>query len=245
MRRFFFTPEPSDKGLAKIIGREAHHIHKVLRLKIGDIIIVFDGHGAEYKARIKAFKGNGVHIELVAPLMNRAESGLNLVVAQGVLKDKKMDPLVRHLTELGVQRWIPFIAKRSVPVLNEHRSQNRGERWQKISLEAVKQCRRSRPMSIEKVMTFQETLNASEPFGLKLIFWEQEEVLLPSALSAHVAEKGIFAMIGPEGGFHEAEVHAAREKGFLCLGLGPRILRAETAALTVCAILQYVFGDLR
>lgn len=244
MRRFFFIPEPSDQGLAKIVGRDAHHIHKVLRLKLDDIIVVFDGQGAEYKARIKAIKAGVVNIELIEPLVNNAESALELAMAQGVLKDKKMDYLVRHLTELGVQRWIPFLAKRSVPVLNERRSQARGERWHKISLEAVKQCRRSRPMAIEKVMSFQDALNASEPFGLKLIFWEKEEGMLPSALREHVADKGVFVMIGPEGGFEEAEVHAARDKGFLCLGLGPRILRAETATLTACAILQYIFGDL-
>lgn len=244
MRRFFFIPEPSDRGLAKIVGRDAHHIHNVLRLKTEDILIVFDGRGSEYKARIKALKDDGVHIELIEPLVNEAESALNLALAQGMLKDKKMDYLVRHLTELGVQRWIPFSAKRSVPVLNEHRSQARWERWQKISLEAVKQCRRSRPMSIEKVLSFQDALSAAEPFGLKLIFWENEKGLLPSALEQKDSDKGVFVMIGPEGGFEEAEVHAAREKGFLCLGLGPRILRAETAALSVCSILQYIFGDL-
>lgn len=244
MRRFYFVPEPGHQDLVKIVGREAHHIHHVLRLERGDTLIVFDGQGAEYKARIAAFEDDGVQIELVERLMGRAESALNLTMAQGLLKDKKMDLLVRHLTELGVQRWIPFKAKRSVPVLNKHRSQTRRERWQKISLEAVKQCHRSRPMTIDQVVSFQEALALSEPFKLKLICWENEDVLLPSGIDGRPDHQGIFAMIGPEGGFDAAEVLEARKKGFLCLGLGPRILRAETATLAVSAILQYIFGDL-
>ena len=244
MRRFFFTPESGEQSRAKLVGGEAHHIRNVLRLETGDAIIVFDGQGAEYKAIIVGFGDDGVHIELVERLMSRTESALNLTLAQGVLKDKKMDHLVRYLTELGVQRWIPFKAKRSVPVLNEHRSQTRRQRWQRISLEAVKQCRRSQPMAIDGVISFEEALGLSEPFGLKLVFWEKEEAMLISKLSAYVPDKGVFVMVGPEGGFDEAEVRAARQKGFASVGLGPRILRAETATLTVCALLQYVFGDL-
>ena len=244
MRRFFVPSERIGLKQTRIYGQDAHHIRQVLRLQPGDDIIVFDGQGVELQAHIIAFDEGGVLIDLADFLINNTESPLNLVLAQGFLKDKKMDTLVRQLTELGVRSWLPFLAERSIPNPDERRRQTRHERWQKITREAVKQCRRGKVMQVAPIMSFEKALDQSEPFDVKIIFWENETHPLSGTIQNTLPHNGVFAMIGPEGGFSEREVNAALDRGFVCVGLGPRILRAETATLAACTLLQYLFGDL-
>ena len=244
MRRFFVPSEKIGLNQTRICGQDAHHIRQVLRLDPGDDIIVFDGQGIERQARIFSFDENGVIVDLVDILVNYTESPLNLVLAQGFLKEKKMDTLVRQLTELGVRSWLPFMAERSIPSPDERRRKARHERWQKITQEAVKQCRRGKVMQVTSIMSFEEALIQSEPFDVKVIFWENETQPLSALVKNSPSHSRVFAMIGPEGGFSEKEVRKAIERGFLCTGLGPRILRAETATLAACTLLQYLFGDL-
>ena len=227
-----------------IEGQDARHIRTVLRLGPGDAIVVFDGTGVEYAARIVALDNRQVHIALSDCLVSSAESPLELTLAQGYLKDKKMDELVRRLTELGVSRWIPFIARRSVPQPDAKRSLARSERWHKISLEAVKQCRRSRPLAIEPTKSFEQVLQHSESHDLRLFFWETQGEDLFACAQVPQKPKRVFAMVGPEGGFESSERDAAERHGFRTVHLGPRILRAETAAVAVSVLIQFVFGDL-
>ena len=242
--RFFIPTAEMGAAEALIEGTEARHARKVLRLKVGDRLIVFDGAGKQYQARIKLLEKACVRVTLEAPLVGQTESPLDLALAQGFLKDKKMDMLVRHMTELGVQRWIPFLAERSVPAPNPQRLQARIGRWHKISQEAVKQCRRSQPMSIEPVMPFEDVLKLAAPYDLKLVFWEKAATFLISSLGGEEPPARILVMIGPEGGFGMSEIEAAQKHGFRAISMGPRILRAETAALTACSLVQYVFGDM-
>ena len=134
--------------------------------------------------------------------------------------------------------------KRSVPVPDKKRLEGRHARWEKITREAVKQCRRSRPMRIEPVRTFQETLELAESYERKFIFYEDATSVLSPDPVGSAKPAGVFVLIGPEGGFDRAEVDTARQKGFVSLGMGPRILKAETAALTAGALLQFAFGDM-
>lgn len=216
----------------------------VLRFQPQDTIIVFDGTGAEYRARIVSMDDPSVQVELLSPIQKSIESPLDLTLAQAFLKEKKMDSLIRHLTELGVTRWVPFMARRCVPTPDAKRLQSRIQRWRKISLESLKQCGRSRPITIEPPVSFQEALDLSKPYDLKLIFWEKADLSQPSMLQANIRPARIFIMIGPEGGFDPAEIRAAQAKEFQIAALGPRILRAETATLTAAALAQFVFGDL-
>jgi 16S rRNA (uracil1498-N3)-methyltransferase len=242
MRHFFIPPEQTGKNEPVLAEVDSRHIHTVLRLGPGDAITVFDGTGAQYEARIIAADRRQVRVALVRKLMVAAESPLNLVLAQGYLKDKKLDVLIPSLTELGVTRLIPFMAHRSVPSQDEKRSLSRHQRRQRISQEAVKQCRRSRPMNIDPVVSFTEALALSGTCDLKLFFWETGAA---AALGKKTPKPtSAFVMIGPEGGFEAAEQHAAEQEGFLTVSMGPRILRAETAALVACTLVQYLFGDL-
>lgn len=243
MRRFFISPEQMKQRMPSITGSDAHHLKSVLRLKAGDRIVVFDGQGQEYEARIEVVEPDKAAVSLLSPLTASAESPLELTLAQGYLKDKKMDLLVRPLTEIGVNGWMPFQAKRSVSVPDKMRLQARYQRWQKLSQEAVKQCGRSRMMRIEPAWSLEAVLEHARDYDLKLVFYENA----PSKSLSDYGNQGpakVFILVGPEGGFKAAEVADAEAMGFRVVGMGPRILRAETAALAACTLVQYIYGDL-
>lgn len=244
MRRFFVPPEQIKQEAPLLGSDDARHARTVLRLKPGDKLIAFDGTGAEYEAQIASMTAEQVHIRLIQRLAKTSESPLRVTMAQGYLKDKKMDELVRRLTELGVHQWIPFMAHRSVPSPDEKRNRLRHQRWQKISQEAVKQCRRSRMMAVEMPVTFTEALSLSRAYDLKLLFWEGQGAATFDGLDGRPKPDSVFIMIGPEGGFENDEQRAAEAHGFCSMHLGPRILRAETAAMAACTLVQFIFGDM-
>lgn len=245
MRRFFITPEQAGQKEILLADEDAHHLRSVLRLSVGDAIVVFDGTGAEYTARVASLDREAVRITLLARRMGACESPLTVALAQGYLKDKKMDELVRRLTELGVRHYIPFLARRSVSTPDETRSVARTQRWQKISREAAKQCRRSRTMTIETPAAFKDVLALAASYDLRLIFWEGDGGQSLARMVSDPAPQSVFVLIGPEGGFEAEEVRAAQEHGFKAVHMGPRILRAETATVAACALVQFVFGDMR
>lgn len=245
MRRFFIAPDQIGQPFPRLEGEEARHIRTVLRLRAGDEILVFDGLGAQFPARIVEVGRDHITVALGHPLaVSEAEPTTELIVAQGYLKEKKMDHLVPPLTELGVARFMPVVTRRSVAVPDPRRAQTRQERWEKIALQSLKQCRRGRLMRIDPVRSFSEALQLAEACALKLLVWEGERHTSLANLALAAAPRRIVAMLGPEGGFEETEVQVAVRHGFHCIGLGPRILRAETAAVAVSALLQYLFGDM-
>jgi 16S rRNA (uracil1498-N3)-methyltransferase len=244
MHRFYIPPGQVAETEPVIEGSDARHIHTVLRLKPGDVIVVFDGQGSEYAARIVAVDRRQVRITLSDRMTPDTESPVRIALAQSYLKDKKMDQVVRQVVELGVNHFIPFMAKRSVAHPDETRSRSRHQRWQKIALEAVKQCRRSRPMAVEPVLSFDAALALSRPYALKLFFWEVQGDSLFTNPARRPRPGSVFIMIGPEGGFEAGEYDAARQYGFLAVQMGPRILRVETAAIAACTLVQYLFGDM-
>lgn len=244
MRRFFIPPEQFGDEESVITGPDAHHLGHVLRLKPQDVIVVFDGTGREWRAQVVSIARRHVKVAMLEPLKASAESALSLAVAQGFLKDKKMDVLVRQLTELGVSRWMPFYSRRSVPAPDRRRLEGRCQRWRKISLEALKQCGRSRSMAIGPVEPFDQVLEQTRDYDLKLIFWEEAKTALLDKQALEVHPASVVLILGPEGGFEADEIERAEAAGFTTVGLGPRILKAETAALTAAATAQFVFGDM-
>ncbi len=235
-----------DRPLVPLSPGDANHVRNVLRLQPGDPVRLFDGRGVEYDARIARIDGGGVLAVVIGATRPETESPTAITIAQGFLKDKKMDTLVRQLTELGVSRWIPYFADRSVARPDPKRLRARRERWQKIAAESLKQCRRSRIPDISGVQSFDEMLHAAADADLRILFWEKAPETSPTlfSLAAKKPYGSVFAVLGPEGGLTDAEVDAAAAAGFLTAALGPRILRAETAAVAACALLQYFLGDL-
>lgn len=249
VRRFFIAPNKLDPSRASepvLTGPDANHIKNVLRLQAGESVVLFDGAGREYDARIAAIDPDGVRIEILGKRRAAAESPVAITIAQGFLKEKKMDDLVRSLTELGMSRFIPFLAERSVARPDSKRLKGRAERWEKIALESLKQCRRSRVPGIGATVSFSEMVALGRRADLKVLFWEEKAGEPQSPLTELRGDRcdTIFAALGPEGGFTKQETDLARNAGFIVAPLGPRILRAETAAIAACTLLQHLFGDM-
>ena len=246
MRRFFVKSIDANNPTVSLSGSEAKHIRNVLRLKPGDMIRLFDGSGCEYDAVIKHLSTGKTELVMVRKLAATAESFIQLMVAQGFLWQKKMDTLVRQLSELGMTRWIPFFSERSVPRTDKKRLAARLQRWQKIVQESFKQCGRSILPEISPPVSFEEILALGHACPLKYIFWENESQLLLQKSGIRPPKTGyrIIIVLGPEGGFTPQEVEKAKGCSFEVVGLGPRILRAETATLAACTLMQYLYGDL-
>jgi len=247
MRRFYIDKADVKNPIVSLKGPEARHIKNVLRLNIGDAVTLFDSSGFEYEAVIQNLSAGMTTLSITRKYPASAESPLQIMVAQAFLKEKKMDSLLRQLCELGMTRWIPFFSERSVPRPKKDRLAARIQRWQKIAIESLKQCRRSILPEITVALSMQEALTLGRSCELKYIFWENKH---PSADHSTACRSGnavetVLIMLGPEGGFAEHEVELARKHGFEVASLGPRILRAETAAAAACALMQYRFGDMR
>jgi len=208
-----------------------------------------NGKGTMVRAEIETISPQSVDLVIVDESSTRSESPVHITIAQGMLKDKKMDMLIRHLTELGICEWIPFISSRSIPKPDAKRIMARMERWDKIAREALKQCGRSVVPIIGKSVQFADILAMGAAFDQKIAFWENATTPIACAREhgqTHGigAAKRIIVMIGPEGGFSKEEIEAAKENGFTSYSLGPRILRAETASITAATLVQHFFGDL-
>jgi len=244
MRHFYIDPSALTRPLVALRGSEAHHIKNVLRLKPDDRIKLIDGTGSEYEAVIKKLDNEKVEVEIRREFQPPVTTGARIVMAQAFLKEKKMDDLVRKLSELGIAGWIPFFSNRSVARPDKDRLAGRIRRWKRIAAEAVKQCRRRDMLQISEPLSFKEVLESSKTCDLKIVFWENETAPLNRDLGSQVPSKKIVLMLGPEGGFTEQEIEMARHSGFKVAGLGPRILRAETATLAASTLIQYLYGDM-
>ena len=241
----FYIPNPHiENGLLEIGGDEVKHIRKVLRLKAGDEILVFDGLGKEFEGTIIEEGRLFVMVKIQHIFSSKGDSPLEVTLAQSLLKGEKMDYLIQKATELGVKEIIPFFSSRSVPLLEKSRGLNRHHRWEKIAIEASKQCGRGVVPKIEFLQDYSDMLHAASTDDLRLILWEREGVKLKEVLERSKEKTKIFFAIGPEGGFSQEEVEKSKRAGFVAVTLGRRILRAETASLCLLSILQYERGDM-
>jgi len=246
MRHFYIDPSAATKRLATIEGAEAHHIKNVLRLKPGDHLKLYDGVGNEYLADISSIDAIKVKVDIRHKLQPDLGADTRIMVAQAFLKDKKMDDLVRKVSELGIAGWVPFFSQRSIARPDKERLTGRVHRWKRIATEAIKQCRRKNMLEISDALTFDEVLELSKPCDLKIVFWENETSPLKRDIwpKTGISLKSVMVMLGPEGGFTGQEIEMARQNGFVTAGLGPRILRADTATLAASTLVQYLYGDM-
>ncbi|MFZ5563823.1 MAG: 16S rRNA (uracil(1498)-N(3))-methyltransferase [Thermodesulfobacteriota bacterium] len=245
MRRFFTGTALTPGAACVLSGPDANHIKNVLRMKPGDELWLFDGAGMEFKAVIRALGADGVEVEITDALACASDPPICLTLAQAFLKDKKMDTLVRQATELGVSRWIPVFTQRAIPRPDARRAASRVERWQAIAAESLKQCQRGWLPEITAPVPFDELMDQADAWDLKIIFADRNErrlkVTLPPPGNTN---RQVLIMIGPEGGFTPQEISRATRKGFIAAGLGPRILKADTATVAACAIVQHLMGDM-
>ncbi len=241
----FYVPQPRiEDGILEVEGDEVKHIRKVLRLKAGDELSVFDGSGKEFRGPIIEEGLSSVKIRIKSVTSSGGDSSLEVTLAQSLLKGEKMDYLIQKATELGVEKIIPFVSSRSVPFLEKSKRPKRHQRWKRIAAEASKQCGRGVVPEIGFLQDYREMLQKASPDALRLILWEREGAKLKDLLKRSDQIKKIFFVVGPEGGFSEGEVDEAKGAGFTPVTLGERILRAETASLCLLSILQYEQGDI-
>jgi len=244
MARFFLPSRQIHDNCGTIDGPELEHLRKVLRLKSGDRITVFDDTGWEHEAVIRSVAGAQGYIEIVKSYQAQRESPLHLTLAVALTKGDKLDFVVEKATELGVQNIIPFTSAHAVPKLDERKIAARTERWRKIALSATKQCGRTDVPAVLPLCSFTELMLQPAP-AVKLFFWEKElERSLRQVHEKYPDAKSMLLLIGPEGGFSVAEAESARARGWESVQLGRRILRAETAALTALSLVQFLWGDL-
>ena len=244
MARFFLPSKQIRDQRGTIDGQELEHLRKVLRLKPGDRITVFDDTGWEHEAVIRSLAAAQGEIEIVSSSQAQRESTLQITLAAGLTKGDKFDFVVEKATELGAQTILPFTSTYAVPKLDERRIAARVERWRKIALSAAKQCGRTIVPDVLPLCSFQEVVERPSE-GVKLLFWEKEaERSLAAVYENHPKATAATLVIGPEGGFSVAEADLALAHGFVLVRLGRRILRAETAALTTLSLVQFLWGDL-
>jgi 16S rRNA (uracil1498-N3)-methyltransferase len=246
MRRFFLAREAILSDKPTLTGTDVKHIRTVLRLKPGDEIFLFDGQGFDYRARIETMTQKVVNLRVLEQSPSVSESPVEITIGQALLKGKKMDRLVRQVTEMGIHALVPVIALRSVPKPGKERWLEREERWKAIARESLKQCGRFRAPHLKPPADLQEVVKASNAFDLKVIF-HHDHVLSESdqALNHSGSVRTVLALVGPEGGFTPEEVVLAKKSEFFCVSLGPRILKADTAIVAACVLLQHVFGDMK
>lgn len=235
IHRFYTAPRNISPDFLTLDCDETHHLKNVLRLKESDLIRVFDGQGREFLCRINKINKMKAIAEIVEEIPPAArESSLDLHLGIGLLKGEKFDLVVQKAVELGVKMFTPLITKRS-----DVKISNLKDRWKKIIIQASKQCGRANLMKIYDPMPFGIFLDSHKGKNL-IVFSEQDG----TNFSAIKSSKEIIAVIGPEGGWKREEVEMARSHGALVVTLNGRVLRAETSAIAITAILQHRFGDL-
>jgi len=241
----FYVPNPAvEKGLLKVEGSEVRHIRRVLRLKVGDRLILFDGSAKEYEGIIVEENPSSVVMKVENISSLSKESSLEITLAQSLLKGEKMEYLIQKATELGIKKIVPFFSSRSIPLLDKSKKLRRYHRWEKIAIEACKQCGRITVPKVEPLQDYSEMLRMAPSEALRLILWEKEGQGLKEALKGSEGRTTIFFVVGPEGGMSDEEVGEAEKAGFIPITLGKRILRSETASLCLLSVLQYEWGDL-
>ena len=219
----------------------AHYLGRVLRLKRGDRLVVFNGRGTERDAAVESLQRRGATLALTAVRDPLPESPLGLTLVQALPKSDAMDLIVQKATELGIRTLVPIYTEFSVVRLDAERSERRVDHWRKIARSACEQCGRHTPPRIDPPLDLGAAIDAL-PAGKRL-------ALDPSARLSLVEQapppSGLVVAVGPEGGFGAADWRRLDAAQFARVSLGRRVLRAETAAVAVCAIAQSRWGDLQ
>jgi len=249
-RRFYAPPSAFDSKLESVMlaTDEARHLREVLRLKVGDEVHVFNGAGMEFRCSIEESRRDSARLKVVGEVTPaRPESPLRLNLAVALLKGEKFDLVVQKATELGVSKVTPVITKLAdIRLRDEGDAAKRVARWQRIALEATKQCGRAVVPQITNPVSFASLVNEGrdQPASY-LMFSERNGQSLNEAVSQMSAKPSeVTAMVGSEGGWADEELETARSAGWTIITLGGRILRAETAAIVVAVLLQHLGGDL-
>jgi 16S rRNA (uracil1498-N3)-methyltransferase len=265
VQRYIIAPTLMVGETAKLVGADAHHAARVMRMQVGDECIVSDGISRVARMAVERLEPNEVQLTVQAWLPLTGEPAWQVTVAQGLPKGDKMDTIVQKGTEIGAVRFVPFVSERAIVQYDAKKQAKKRERWGVIAKEAAEQAHRVRVPEIAEVHTWRELLDGFAQYELVLFCYELDghtgknglrtivnahRALLAAKQTAATAQAAqgdrprLLLVIGPEGGFTGAEARAARAAGAEWVGLGARILRTETASLFALACLMYASGEL-
>jgi len=243
--RFYVDPDRLSEDRAILIGSAYHHLRNVRRMKPGDELVVFNGAGREAYGVLESYQGDSAIVRVLGDSAASTESSLDLTLAPCLAKGKKTDMVVEKAIELGANRISVIVSERSVGRMSEEAALHRVERWRRIAISAAEQAGRVQVPIVERIQTLQELVVAKPDDALGLVFTAGADPDPPATLRQRYPDtRRVVAIIGPEGGLTRDEIAFARQHGFKDVGLGPRVLRTETAAIVASAICQHLWGDL-
>lgn len=232
----------SAESVLELDDDKARYLGRVLRLRVGDSVMVFDGAGNEYAATISVIGRTNATLRVGSRIASKTESTMRVHLVQGISRSERMDFVVQKATELGVKRITPILTERGVVKLDAKRAEKRRDHWQKVATSACEQSGRVRLPLVDTPVSLKTWL------GNKPGQVDAELILKPGAKTPlariDAPETKVCVLIGPEGGFSDIEYEDAFVAGFRPVSLGPRVLRTETAAVAALAILQSMWGDL-
>ena len=242
--RIYQSISLSKNQIIRLDEKGGHYIARVLRARVGDLLVLFNGEGGEYEAEIIRLDKKGVEVKLISFLEREVESSIHIDLAQGIARGEKMDFIVQKATELGVKKIFPLITARFQGKLKEEQKEKRLIHFRSVIASACEQCGRNQLPDMPGIWTFNEWLFNVKADYRFVLHPRAENKSLPSLPEQFPKNTSIAVLIGPEGGLTEEEMTKALQHGFLPLQLGPRILRTETATLAILAILQSRYGDM-
>lgn len=250
MMQRYFVEEAIGNEFVKIDGDDARHINRVMRMKPGDSIICCGTNGRCAVCNVLEVSAERITASVERFLQESNELPIAITIAQGLPKGDKLDLIVQKGTELGCSAFLPFEAERSVVKWDQKKKDKKTGRLQKIAKEAAEQAHRSYVPEVFFPASFQELLNRSNTFNFKIVAYEEEAKAgenrkLAATLQQINANDSLLVAIGPEGGLTNNEVTSLKDEGFIVCGLGPRILRTETAGFYLLAAISYQFELLR
>ncbi len=245
MSRFFVEPsQVSEEGYITITGSDVKHMKDVLRMNKGDNFTVCDSTGTEYICSLESFSDGCALGNILSGKAGETEPKTPCVLMQGVPKGDKMELIIQKNVELGVNRIIPVMMERCVVRFNNDKDKEKKcERWNRIAVEASKQCGRLSVPVVEKPVSLKEAMAMVAEAHLKIVPYENEDDLRLKAVLRNKNPQSVAFIVGPEGGFAESEISLLKEKGFTSVSLGKRILRTETAGFAVMSAIRYELED--
>ncbi len=237
--RYFLTY--TDGKTATVTDSEAVHLCRVMRIKCGDEVILCDNNGYDYRAVAKEISEKLITFDIAEKTKNKAEPNKNLILYMALPKSDKLEFIVQKACELGAKKIVPFVSEFCVAQKSK-KEDNKKQRLARISTEAAKQCGRSAPMEIGDTISFKQLLCEVKSNDINLFFYEHSDMPL-NQIDFNSAEN-VGVIIGSEGGFSKKEVDLFAECGAVCVSLGRRILRCETAAVSAVTLAMYNMGEM-
>ena len=236
-----FVDAPLAAGARVVLtGSAAGHVTRVLRLRAGNPVTLFNGGGSEFAGRLEAARGGEATVLVGEEREIRRESPLTLTLAQGVSRGERMDLVVQKATELGATHLVPVLTERSVVRLDDRQSERKLSHWRAIAVAACEQSGRNRPPQVLAALPLAQFLGADAGESTRLLLSPSSRLRIPDVPKP---VRAVTVLIGPEGGLTEEEQERAVAAGFIGVRLGPRVLRTETAAIAALALLHREFGD--